>query len=269
MRELLAELLRLESAGIPAVLVTVIGKEGHSPAPLQGKMLLGEGRQWGTVGGGALERLAQREAEAVLAAKVPRVVPYRLSTDMEIIEGQPTGMVCGGTVTLLYEYYGPAERVVLFGAGHIGQALARLLLDAGFGVTVVDARPEMLALLDPRCRREEADAAAWPEANAVPEGSYAVISTHSHELDYRVLRAVYEAAWPLAYLGMIASHAKREVLFGRLPEALQKTADMEKLYTPCGLDIGGRSPAEIALSVAAEIQSVRYGRGGHRHMRER
>lgn len=269
MIEVLQQLLELRKRGGSGVLVTVAAKEGHSPARLQSKMLLAEGQQWGTVGGGAIELLAREQAEEVLKKKAPVMLPYRLSTDMEPIKGQATGMVCGGVVTLFFEYIGPAEQACIFGAGHIGQALSRLLLDMGYEVTVVDSREEQLVRLDGRCHIVGGECSAYPLATEISEGSYAVISTHSHALDYEVVRAIAQAKWPLVYLGMIASHVKRDTILGTLPEPLRGWIDPQSLYTPCGLNIGGKSPVEIALSVAAEMQSVRYGRGGQKHMRDR
>ena len=269
MIEVLQQLLDLRKKGGSGVLVTVAAKEGHSPARLQSKMLLAEDKQWGTVGGGAIEQLAKKQAEDVLKKKAPLMVSYRLTTDMELIEGEQTGMVCGGVVTLFFEYIGPAERVFVFGAGHIGQCLSRLLPDMGYEVTVVDSRQEMLSRIDSRCHAVEGECSAFPLETGIPEGSYAVISTHSHAVDYEVLRSIAEAEWPLIYLGMIASHVKRDTLLGKLPEALRERINPDLLFTPCGLNIGGKSPAEIAVSVAAEMQSVRYGKGGQKHMRDR
>ena len=98
-------------------------------------------------------------------------------------------------------------------------------------------------------------------------GAYAVIATHSHELDFQILKAILEAGNKPAYIGVIASAKKSAAMVARLKEELASTPDLGNLYMPVGLDIGGQSPDEIAFSILAEIQAHRHGKEGHKHMR--
>ena len=101
----------------------------------------------------------------------------------------------------------------------------------------------------------------------VPEGGFFVIATHSHRFDYAVLRRVLTSGWKPRYVGVIASKKKATGFLQDLKAELGSDANLGTLYMPIGLDTGGSSAAEIAVSIAAEIQAVRYGRSGLPHLR--
>lgn len=152
----------------------------------------------------------------------------------------------------------PRLRVIVAGGGHVGQAVARCATDVGFAVEVVEDRPEF-------CRRELFPAptrihpgdmaASLRNARLGPE-SYVVIVTRNHRRDAEVLEASLGRG--AAYVGMIGSRRKvalvRSALLasGRVSER-----DLEAVHAPIGLDIGAVTPAEIAVSIVAEIIAVR------------
>lgn len=254
--------------GDEAMLVTVVEKEGSGPAEPGAKMLVGaDGGTLGTVGGGALELLATRRALGLLAAQSSAHLRYALG-DGDAVEGEePTGMLCGGRAALFFEYLGQPLRVILYGAGHVGQALARALAPLGAYVTAIDPRPEVLAQV-PEARRAVAGdyVEALGEAGVRP-GGYHVIATPGHASDYQVLRALLAGDLAPRYVALVASRRKAASLLERLREEAGDV-DTSALYTPAGLDLGGSSPAAIALSIAAEIQAVHHGRHGHAHLRD-
>jgi len=272
MIEIYEEILKLKAKGEEGVLVTVVEKEGHGPAVVGSKMLVRPGGQRkGTVGGGALEYAAVKQASLVLREKKGGLKTYLLSPDNEIIEdkekAEKTGMLCGGTITLFYEYIGSGLRLYIFGAGHVGKALVYHLKNLDYYITLIDNREGMADAVEGAQRRITGDYKTALEGEEVPVGSFFIIASHSHALDYVILKRIYQADWKPKYIGLIASKKKAPVMIDQLKQELGREINLDMLYSPVGLDIGGPSPAEIAISVISELQAVRYGKTGHKHMK--
>jgi len=288
MLDIYTEILEARRAGRPAVVVTVVARAGSIPTELQAKMLVDHtGRLAGTVGGGAIEHLALAEARAVLARGEPLLKEYLLEEEAPAPgdPAHPTGMLCGGRVTLFFEVLAPADPAYLFGAGHVNRALADILIPLGFAVTCVDSRPELLADLTLPHLAAPATPRAYATLPDLPDlaASYVVIATHSHAADEAVLEQILRTGVRPRYLGVVASRKKREQIFGRLREKLGSGAetrasadggagtplDLAWIHMPVGLHLGGNTPAAVALSIAAEMQACRSGIVGHKHMRDR
>ncbi|MBD3220830.1 hypothetical protein GF314_06270 [bacterium] len=279
MLDIHTEILERRRDGRPAVVVTVAAREGSIPTQLQAKMLVDAGGLvMGTIGGGAIEHRAVADAQAVLASGQPLLKEYLLD-DGEPRPGdpaEPTGMLCGGRVTLFFEVLAPVDRACLFGAGHVNRALADILTPLGFAVTFVDSRPGQLAGLDRSIAvAAPADYATLPEL-ADLAASFVVIATHSHAADEMVLEQILRTGVRPRYLGVVASRRKREQILGRLRTSLASDAaaddeelDLGWIHMPVGLHLGGNTPAAVALSIAAEMQACRHGIEGHRHLRDR
>jgi xanthine dehydrogenase accessory factor len=272
MIDIYEEILKLKANGEEGVLVTVVEKEGHGPAVVGTKMLVRPGgERKGTVGGGALEYAAIKQMSLVLKEKKGGLKKYLLSHDNEIIDdkekAEKTGMLCGGTITLFYEYIGSGARLYIFGAGHVGKALAYHLKDLNYYITLIDNRQGMVEAIDGAQRRITVDYKTALKGENVPSGSFFLIASHSHALDYVILRRIYEADWNPKYIGLIASKRKAPAMIEKLKEELGEDVNLDILYSPVGLDIGGPSPDEIAISIIAELQAIRYGKTGHKHMR--
>jgi xanthine dehydrogenase accessory factor len=265
----LERVLQLQGTGQPGMLVTVVEKEGSGPLPAGAKMLVYEdGRTVGTVGGGALELIATRKALELLGQKSSLLAHYRLDEQNEVLEGdEATGMLCGGRISLFYEYLWAKPRLYLFGGGHVGRALVPQLSPLDFYVTVVDERAGIEATLPDADRVWVGSYERALQDELVPDGSFFVIATSSHRFDYIVLRRVLTSGWAPRYVGVIASKKKAARFLEDLKAELGADADLKPLYMPMGVDTGGSSAAEIAVSIVAEIQAVRYGRTGLRHMR--
>lgn len=262
-------LLQLQRSGEQGVLVTVVEKEGSGPLPPGAKMLVyADGRTVDTVGGGRLEQLAQERAAELLRTKQSRLVRYALFDERNVAEtDEATDMVCGGRVTLFYEYLTSGPHVYLFGGGHVGQALVRHLRDLPYFVTVIDEREGTANLTSGADRVIVAAYGTALQGVAVPEGSFFVIATPAHDADYLVLRTILTSPWQPRYIGLLASRAKSAKFIQDLRAELGGDVDLSALYTPAGLDIGGSSADEIAISIIAEIQALRYGRSGQKHLR--
>lgn len=152
-------------------------------------------------------------------------------------------------------------RLLICGAGHVGQATARLAAGAGFDVVVVDDRPDWAnAARFPDAQVVVDDPAAFAAGQPLDERTYVVIVTRGHRNDAHVLRAVLGRS--AAYIGMIGSRRKVRVLVdGFLDEGLASPEALARVRSPIGLDLGAVSVEEIAVSIVAELIAVRRGRG--------
>ena len=258
---LIERLAEMSAAGDPFVLVTLVEAIGSTPQDAGTKMLVdASGLRFGTVGGGKVEQQAIATAQALLtdpAARDCTLVEWNLKRDV--------GMTCGGTVKLLFEaYHVRPWRVVVFGAGHVGQAVVRCLLLLDCRVACIDSRQEWLDRLpdSPQLERVRLDEPADYVAQ-LRAGDHVACMTMGHATDRPILEAILRSGIELSSLGVIGSRAKREVLRRELEAAGIAAAAIERLRCPIGLPIGGNQPGEIAVSVAAEILHIRDGaRGG-------
>jgi xanthine dehydrogenase accessory factor len=252
---LIERLAELTAEGKPFVLVTLAEAVGSAPQDPGTKMLVdASGLRFGTVGGGKVEQRAIAEAQALLAnraAKPCTLVEWNLKRDL--------GMTCGGLVKLLFEaYHVRPWRVVVFGAGHVAQALVRCLLLLDCRIVCVDSRAEWLDRL-PASPQLETIRLDEPR-NHVPRlqaGDFVVCMTMGHATDFPILEAIFRMGPGLAYLGAIGSRAKGEVLRRELAAAGVPASALQQLRCPVGLTLGSNQPGEIAVSVAAEILQVR------------
>jgi xanthine dehydrogenase accessory factor len=256
-----AALARLAQAGTPAALVTVVGTEGSAPREAGAKLVVWADGSDGTIGGGALELLAVEEARRLLSEHAEGHPPGGPLL-RELALGPSLGQCCGGRVTLLLELVTPpAWTVAVFGAGHVGRALVRLLADLPCRVTWVDARAaEFPAAVPPGIRRivPDDEEGVVEELERLAPGSDVLVMTHSHGLDYRLVEAGLRRA-DLRFLGLIGSATKRAKFASRL-EARGMGPALARLTCPIGVPgARGKRPAEIAIAVAAQLLQVQAG----------
>jgi xanthine dehydrogenase accessory factor len=242
-----------------AALATVIRRSGSAPQVVGARMLLyPDGSLLGTVGGGAIEAQVLDACRQVLRTGKPQTVEAHLVRDL--------GMCCGGAMEVFVEYLQAEARLIIVGGGHVAQALAPLCKTIGFRVLVVEDREEMLE--DPAfAEAERLGFDADEIAEAVPdlgERDHVVIVTRDHARDERALAKLLEL--PHAYLGMIGSRRKVHTILARVlrryDERGRPLPDLSRLHAPVGLALGGRTPAEIAVSIAAELIALRHGGEG-------
>jgi xanthine dehydrogenase accessory factor len=254
-RALIERLADLDAEGRPFVLVTLAESVGSTPQDAGTKMLVDAGGlRFGTVGGGRLEQQAIATAQSLLddpAARPCQLLEWNLKRDV--------GMTCGGTVRLLFEVYRRHPwRVVVFGAGHVAQAVVRCLLLLDCGIVCIDSRSDWLARLPESSRLEQLHLTEPRDyAPRITADDFVVCMTMGHATDLPVLAAVLGREKPPAYVGVIGSRAKRQVLERDLAAAGIPAAVIAAIRCPIGLPLGGNQPGEIAVSVAAEILQVR------------
>lgn len=247
--ETLSDLVRQQR---PFVTVTMIDAVGSTPQDVGAKMIVDQdGLVVGTVGGGRVERKAIDVAIQLLTEPSTdsrsQLVRWNLQNDV--------GMTCGGVVQLFFEVYHHRRwSIVIFGAGHVAQAVVRTLLPLDCHITCIDSRQEWLARLpsSPRLvtRLEENPQDTIPSLDA---RSYVLCMTMGHRTDRPILQAIFQQRRQFAYLGVIGSQAKRKVLVRELREAGIDDTLSEQFECPIGLALGNNQPAEIAISVAAQL----------------
>jgi len=251
--EVLNEAARLLEMRTSLALCTVIEKEGSGPRDVGAKMIVrADGTTFGTIGGGNVERALIVESLKAMNAHKSRKVTFNLSKNQK--EGAvATGMICGGELTMLIDVIEPAARLIIVGTGHVALPLAKLSNAVGFKVVIIDDE------------RKLAGKEKFPMAENIIGGDYAqilgefafsptdsVVIVHGEpEHDYAALKAVIEK--DTAYVGLLGSLKKKEILTAKLRTEGVKEVSVEKLHTPMGLDIDAQTPEEIGISILAEI----------------
>jgi xanthine dehydrogenase accessory factor len=250
------------------MMVTVVSKKGEGPVEIGKKMLVANnGDAFGTVGGGALEYSAREYCKELLFEGKSCLVKYVLNEGKVIKDATTLPMICGGVVELFFEYIGAKAYVVIFGGGHCGHALLKVLKTMPYHVTIVDDRKEVLDQIQGADRKVNMNYADFIDAEGIVEGSYVIVSTPSHKYDYNVMHKVFELNLKPKYIGMLCSREKLKDFLGKTKEEFGEELDLTNFYSPIGLDTGGGSPEEIAISIAAEMLAVEYGKEGHKHLR--
>ncbi len=249
--EYFERLSSLLQAGTPVVSVTLVDITGSAPQEQGARMLVtADGIAYGTVGGGKVEARAIEEARRLLTSGPAHFfVEWNLQTQI--------GMTCGGVVRFFFESFTTDRwRIALFGAGHVSQALVPLLLTLECEVFVFDSRQDWLDRLpeSPRLRRIETDHAADEVALLEPE-TFVVLLTMGHATDSPILAKAILRDFP--FLGVIGSPTKRLRLVKDMQEAGVSPDRREKFLCPVGLPIGRSRPAEIAVSIAAQLLEIR------------
>lgn len=252
----------LLSANTPFVSVTVVDAIGSIPNEVGGKMLVTrDGLFFGTVGGGKVENRAIQEAMSLLGGGEPSGRSDATTRFVNWVLDRDIGMTCGGSVKLYFEAFNVRNwNITIFGAGHVSNALARILINLDCRVTCIDPRPEWLDKLPdaPALRRVAADDMPGCVAR-LPCDSYVVLITMGHGTDKPILLEILKnwQARSFPYVGVIGSKAKAARLRADIKEAGLPQEAASLYYCPVGLPIGGNHPQEIAISIAAQLLKVR------------
>jgi xanthine dehydrogenase accessory factor len=245
----------------PAMLVSVDSIVGSTPREAGARMIVTADRIYGTIGGGNLEfqacRIARNQLEQGARGGLQR---FPL--------GAGLGQCCGGLVNLMFERLGADSdwqslaredeglELYLFGAGHVGTALVRVLRDLPVRVNWIDSRDDMLPLSPPAGVTAICSDTPEAEIEVAPADSYFLVMTHDHSLDQRLCEQILKRD-DFAYFGLIGSMSKRRNFETRMRRRGIDARKFERMTCPIGIGgIGGKQPAQIAISVAAEILRV-------------
>lgn len=259
---------RLREQRQAGVLVTVTAVRGHAPRDPGAKMVVTQDDCWGSIGGGNMEQSALLAARELLAAgsRDPETRTWGLTDQARSVHGV---QCCGGEVTVLFEPLGTVPAVAIFGMGHVGCELARILARHDIELHLVDSRaqhaePGRLAALTADAEaRVHTHHAVVPELvlGQLPAGCHVLLMTHDHAEDVALCDAALRCGH-LGSIGLIGSSVKWRRFAKRLTEEGHDEAALARIITPIGLaGITGKEPATIAVSVAADLL-LRFQREG-------
>ncbi len=245
-----AEILRLLGRHRPFVRASVVRAVGSVPGKLGSTMVVrDDGTTVGTVGGAALEEEVKRLAGEALERHRGDLVHFDLAAWKA--GGLPS--LCGGSVDIALEYVAPRPNVLLWGGGHVAAAVARLLPGLEFDHSVADDRPDFVGeeRFPDAERREVVAPSELFERFAPAEFTHLLVLGYDARKDGEVL---FQATQKFPNtIGLIASAAKREHLYAGLRARGVARESLARIRSPVGVPIGAQSPAEIAVSIVAEI----------------
>jgi len=230
--------------------IEILETRGSAPREAGTRMWVSATEVRGTIGGGNLEYSALKIAREMLLSSEAR-------KERRFALGDSLGQCCGGSVILRFALVAgiPAEeeaarfQVVLFGAGHVGKEVARILERLPCRLTWVDPRPEVFpATISANTKVVIEEEPAWMVDEA-PPGALYLVMTHSHALDLEIVERVLRRN-DVAFLGLIGSETKAAKFRLRLQ---QKGMSPERLVCPIGLVKAGKHPAEVAVSAVAQL----------------
>ncbi|MBS4536709.1 XdhC family protein [Clostridium sp. D2Q-14] len=242
-------------------MATTISVKGSTPREEGSIMIVMEdGTTIGTIGGGKLEYEVIKEAKICIEKGESKKYDFKLTDKGDL------GAVCGGQGEVFIKVFKKKENLILVGGGHVGRSIYHMAQQLDFNIIVVDEREEI-------CNRQN-----FPKAQKLLLGdvkeelnkylidsfSYIVIATKGHKDDEKALEAVLDRG--AKYIGLIGSKIKLKYTFDNLLEKGFKREDLQKVYAPVGLNLGGEIPEEIALSILSEIVLVRNN-GTPKHMK--
>lgn len=259
MDDIYREIVRNQEQGRVCALATIVRVHGSTPGKLGAKMLITEdGRFIGSVGGGCVENQVWQLARKAMHTGAPIHESFKLTPS----DAADEGLACGGQLSVFIEPI-VVPTVYIFGAGHVGAALARLVHDVGFKTVVIDDREQFAN----KTNIPTADEFIVGEFETMLASlvcrphTYAIVVTRGHKYDGACLQWCVSQPADNApvYIGMISSRAKRAVLYKRLEAEGVSAQRLEAVYAPIGLAIGAVTPQEIAISICAQLIAHRRG----------
>ncbi len=252
MENIYAKIIQLNKEGIKSALCTLTETSGSVPRKAGSKMIVTEnGEIFGTVGGGQIEQQIIQKATHICDKGHPEKFSFILDKD--------SGMQCGGSVEVFIEPLQPEFELVIFGAGHVGQALARLVKNYGFRVTLADNRTPLI-------ERAKSEGFSVIEGNFVEianelkttMNSFLVVTTPKHKYDEEVTGILAKKSF--RYLGMIGSRKKVELAIQNYrKQNILSNGEIKRIDMPIGIRFNAQTPEEIAVSILAKLIDVKNG----------
>jgi len=250
----------LRAAREAGVLVTVTEARGHAPREAGAKMVVSATSTWGSIGGGNLEEEAVRRARELVASGEPSPVSFTASLS-DKAPFQHGVQCCGGEVTVLLEPLAVVPSVAIFGVGHVGLELARILARHDLDLHLVDSREthlsaaELAPLTDSVAAVHTHLVPVIPELvlGELPPGTRVLVLTHDHAEDLAIIDAALRCDH-LGRIGLIGSSAKWARFRSQLLQSFPSDV-VDRVETPIGMPgvTSSKEPAAIAVSVAAAL----------------
>jgi len=238
----------------PVALVTVTKCLGSTPCVVGSRMIITKDKElYGTIGGGKLEFLATEEAMNALRDNRIIESSYTLGPEFE--------QCCGGKVEFIIEPMNQSPELFLFGAGHIGYEIAKILVDTPFKVNLIDSREDWFKTIDiddsiDCCQVNIDDFKTFRDVVKWGKNCYVLVLTHDHSIDFDIIAMALQNE--TKFLGLIGSKTKRVRFNNMLIKEMNIEEGMSNVVCPIGLPIGGDTPKEIAISVVAQLLDVYY-----------
>ena len=254
--EFYKELREAYNSGKSFVLCTVIEVNGSSPGKVGQKMIVfRDGTTVGTIGGGINEARTKGKCMDMFAFGGSTVIDFDMSSnDVDGVDP-----ICGGEFKVLLEFQASEPHLCVFGAGHIGEKLAKIANLTGFRVTISDERPEYAdsnkfpAGINVICDPYEE---AVKKANITPD-SFVVVCTPGHAHDRETIEWVLP--YKPQYLGLVGSAKKRAQFMENLKSKGFDPDQCEDIFSPIGISLGSTTPEEIVIEIMAQIIAFRNG----------
>lgn len=241
--------------------VTIIASYGSTPRDCGSSMIVFEdGSIYGSIGGGILEKKAIEEAKKCIKNGESKRISFSLT---------PNGInaLCMGKVDIFVDVYKNTSEVILLGAGHVSKAVSTILDFLSIPYSVVDERREF-------ANRENFPNAVeiivdypykFDKYLKINQNNYILILTREHRFDSKCLEKAIKTK--ATYIGMIGSKSKVKETFEKFKKRGINLAKDLRVFSPVGINCGGKTPQEIAISIVAEILSVKYNTKKISHMR--
>lgn len=252
----------LQEKNIVFAMCTIINAQGSTPRHHAKMIVLTDGSIIGTIGGGPVEKHVVEDAIEAIANRQSGIKKYTLNSAKE----GGLQMHCGGEMEVLIEYQGHRPKLMLVGAGHVNHAVYRMAEMLDFDIVVADDRndfatesryPHAIGLY---CHEDIQKACDQAQIDAM---TYVIIATK--DCDEKALRAVINRG--AAYVGVIGSRRKISIIRQHMEADGFTEQQLNALYWPIGLDLGGETPEEIAISMLAEVIKIKNHAGGG-HLRD-
>jgi xanthine dehydrogenase accessory factor len=245
----LGEVIDDIKADRPVAVATIVS--GVDTTRLGRRLIVRPDSVAGTLGSTRIDDAVRDDARGQLEQGTTGIVHYG-----------PDGQRRGDEIAVFVASYAPKPRMIVFGAIDFAAAVARVGAFLGYHVTVCDARPTFAT--QKRFPEAHEVVVEWPHKYLARTRTDArtviCVLTHDPKFDVPLLQVALRL--PLAYLGAMGSRRTHDERMNRLKELGFSDADLARLHAPIGLDIGGRTPEETAISIAAEIISARWGGTG-------
>ena len=241
-----------QQQGKSYVLVTLLATAGSTPRNGGTKMLVCDDSAFDTVGGGHLEFEVIKQARNLLlgGTTTQKVEHYPLSSKL--------GQCCGGATNVLFEAFTEhTQQIAIFGAGHVSRALVPILAQLPLQISWIDNRQDMLDDIAqqtvPSNVKLVISEMPADTISSLPSETWVMVMTHSHQLDFDIIEAALRRK-DMVFVGMIGSDTKARRFRTRLEHREFQQQDIQRLVSPVGvLDIPGKRPIEVAVSMAAQL----------------
>ena len=246
-------LQEFENKNTPIALVTVTKVLGSAPCRLGSKMIVVNQQEfYGTIGGGKLEFQVIDEAVETLKTNKITSFAYTLGPEFE--------QCCGGKVELMIEPLNQSPELYIFGAGHIGVAVCSVLNGTPFKIHLLDSREHWKEniSIDENVNFIDVPFDLYKQKVNWGPNCYCIILTHDHKLDFEITALALHSE--TKYIGLIGSKTKKNKFNSMLIHELNFAQGIAPVHCPIGLDLGGNNPQEIAISIAAELLQLYYGK---------